>query len=216
MNEKFLGDQKNSTYVLERFQLPIVEAIINRTPKFVNSIHLTLLSIPISILLIAAGYLATKNVYWLFASSVIIILSWLADSCDGALGVKRREGLKRWGFYMDHTLDFVFLVAVSISYGFIFEGVARTCVYLFIPIMGAYMFNSFLAYGATGKLKVTYYNFGPTEIKIGLAFANIYVVFYGTKYIELGLPYVLIFLVCMLALIIYQTQKEIIALDRAA
>ena len=216
MGKRFLGDQKNSTYVLERFQLPIVDALVRNCPRSINSIHMTLLSLPISLLLILAGYLSSKNMYWLFASSVLIISSWLADSCDGALGKSRKEGLRRWGFFMDHMLDYFFLIAVSVSYGFIFEGIAKTCVYLFIPLMGAYMMNSFLAYGASGRFRVTYYNLGPTEIKIGLSLLNIYVIFYGTGYVGAGLPYVLAFLSLVLTLIIYQTQKEIIGMDRGS
>ena len=35
------------------------------------------------------------------------------DSFDGALGRRRDTGIPKWGYYMDHLLDFVFMWCVS-------------------------------------------------------------------------------------------------------
>ncbi len=53
-------------------------------------------------------------------------LQWFTDSFDGALGRHRDTGIPRWGFYMDHFLDFVFMCPVFIGWSFLFAGLNRT------------------------------------------------------------------------------------------
>ena len=41
--------------------------------------------------------------------SLMIVLQYLTDLFDGEVGRQRNTGLIKWGFYMDHFLDYLFL-----------------------------------------------------------------------------------------------------------
>lgn len=94
---------------------------------------MTLMTIPLSIGLIVFGYLARSNFSWLWLSSLMLFLQWFTDSFDGALGRFRDTGIPKWGFFMDHFLDFVFMSSIFIGYSFLVEGFSRQIVYLLIP-----------------------------------------------------------------------------------
>lgn len=214
MNETFTGSEKHSTFFLEKYQKEVVTFLVNRAPRWLDSFGLTLASVFLSGLIVLTGYLSTKNSVWLVASSVIILVHWLADSCDGPLGKMRGEGLQRWGFHMDHFLDYVFLISLVVSYSFLFSYPVREYVYMFVPIFGGFMINSYLAFGATGKLRVTYFYIGPTEMQIALALINFYIIFVGVNYIQKVLPFLVLFFLLVLMVVVFRTQKEIIEIDR--
>jgi phosphatidylglycerophosphate synthase len=65
------------------------------------------------------GWLARDNRVWLHAMSVMVFGQWLTDSLDGSLGKLRKQGLVKWGFYMDHLLDFLFAGSIVIAYSFL-------------------------------------------------------------------------------------------------
>jgi hypothetical protein len=78
------------------------------------------------------------------------------------------------------------------------------------------MVNSYLAFAATNKFQVTYLGFGPTEMRLIFILINTLLIFFGKTYMAFALPYVLIFAVFSLIIIIYRTQKEIWAMDMEA
>lgn len=120
INESFGGDKKlpmNS--LLARYERRLIDSNVHRFPDWLKGYHLTLTTFLWSIGLIIFGWLArNNNYYWLWGSSIMLFLQWFTDSFDGALGRYRDTGIPRWGYYMDHFLDFVFMSSVLIGYSF--------------------------------------------------------------------------------------------------
>ncbi|MHC4834579.1 MAG: CDP-alcohol phosphatidyltransferase family protein, partial [Planctomycetota bacterium] len=119
------------------------------TPKFpawTTSRLLTLMTIPWIGGVIGFGMLAgkTQNPHWLWLSSLMIFMQWFTDSFDGAIGRSRNEGLIKWGFYMDHFLDFVFMCSIFIGWSFLFSGVENKLMWFMSLGMGCLMVNAFL------------------------------------------------------------------------
>jgi len=167
--------------------------------------------------LIAVGYLAAwrNNLNWLWLSSLMLFLQWFTDCFDGALGRYRDTGIPKWGFYMDHFLDFVFTSAVLIGYSFLLDGFNKQIIYFMIPVFGCFMASSFLAFGATGEFKITYLRTGPTEMRIGFIILNCVLIWFGTGWIQKILLYIFIGSVIFLCVEIYRTQKYIWDIDMA-
>ncbi|MGC2321538.1 MAG: CDP-alcohol phosphatidyltransferase family protein, partial [Terriglobales bacterium] len=76
-----------------------------RTPRGVNSDHLTLVGFAAQFLAGASYALAGRNKYALLAATFFIALNWLGDSLDGALARFRNQQRPRYGFYVDHIID---------------------------------------------------------------------------------------------------------------
>ncbi len=87
-----------------------------KIPQPILSHHLTAVTLIWSAGTILFGYLAIDDRVWLHGMSVMVVGQWLTDSLDGTLGKYRKQGLVKWGFYMDHLLDFVFAGSIVIAY----------------------------------------------------------------------------------------------------
>ena len=207
---QFGGDKKlPMRTALARFERRFIDSNVHRFPKWLQGYHLTLMPLPISAGLVVFGYLARENLSWLWLSSLMLFLQWFTDSFDGALGRFRDTGIPKWGYYMDHLLDFVFMCCLFIGYSFLLEGTGKQIVYLFVPVFGCFMASSFLSFAATNEFKITYLGAGPTEIRIGFIVLNALLIFFGTAWIEKLLAYILAAAIVLLCVVIFRTQKYI-------
>ncbi len=213
-NENFTGDKKlPMKSLLANWERKFIDSNISRFPPWIEGYHLTLTTIPWSVGLIVFGYLAINNYHWLWLSSLMIFLQWFTDCFDGALGRHRDTGIPKWGFYMDHFLDFVFMSALFISYSYLFEGLSKTLIYFLVPAYGSLMVSSFLAFGATGEFKITYLRTGPTEIRVLFIIINCLIIKFGIGFIDKSLPYVFILFIASLCIVIFRTQQYIWNID---
>lgn len=187
------------------------------TPKFpawVETWQLTMLTVPWIAGVVLSGILAgTGSLHWLHLSSVMIFLQWFTDCFDGAIGRHKQTGLIKWGFYMDHFLDFLFMCAVVAGWTFLFEGLTRTLVWFLSLGMGCLMVNAFLGFGATGQFKITYLRTGPTEVRAGFIVLNTVIAFFGTGWLQAAMPYIVGVFWLGIAFVVWRTQKYIWALD---
>ena len=136
------------------------------------------------------------------------------DHSDGKIGKYRGTGLVRWGYYMDHFLDYLFLCSVIIGYAFILPERSRYQILIMLALFAGYEMSTFLAFAATDRLKISYLKFGPkSQIRLALIVINALLVQYGTRTMIHGLKYVNIGAAIGLALVVYRTHKLIWALD---
>jgi phosphatidylglycerophosphate synthase len=214
-DENFTGDKKAPMKSpLADLEKRFIMANVGKFPKWIEGYHLTLMTIPWTIGLVVFGFLASRgSPHWLWGSSLMLFLQWFTDSFDGALGRSRDTGIPKWGFYMDHFLDYLFMSAVFIGWTFFFEGTNNLYVWFMVMAMGSLMVNSFLSFGATGEFKITYLGTGPTEMRLAFIVTNTVFIFCGTEFLDKILIYVLLAFVAMIAIIIYRTQKYVWSKD---
>ena len=146
----------------------------------------------------------------------MIALQWVTDFFDGKVGKYRDTGLVRWGYYMDHLLDYFFLASILIGYSFILPQKADFHLLVMLALFAAYDFSTFLAYAAMDKLKISYMRFGPTEFRLALIIINTLLISFGTKYMTGGLKWVNGGAAVGLCFLIYTTQRKIWRLDMDA
>ena len=187
-----------------------------RVPNWLRSHHLTLLSIPISLLIILAGYLGIHDERWLWATSLLIVTQWMTDSLDGAVGRARNEGLIRWGYYMDHLLDYFFLAAILIGYMLLLPDQSKWIHFFVLAMCGMFMVNSYLAFAATNQFRISYMGIGPTEMRLVFILINTLIILTGKTHLAFLLPYLLAFGLFGLCVVVYKTQKELWIMDMEA
>jgi len=212
--------EKNSSGVAEhyqsmvsRYERKLVYAMVDKVPKGIETYHLTLSTILWSLLIVLFGYLATFNIHWLWGSAVGVALQYITDLLDGAIGRKRNTGLIKWGFYMDHFLDYIFMCSVVISFWFVLPDKYNLFLFFLLAILGAYLVDAYLRFAATGNLKIAHLGFGPTEARI--AFIIIYVlnILGNRTFLSTLIPYIFLFVFGGLCYVVYKNQKEIWELD---
>lgn len=187
------------------------------TPKFpswVETWQLTMLSVAWSAGVVLFGILAGRgSLHWLHLSSLMVFLQWFTDCFDGAIGRHKQTGLIKWGFYMDHFLDFLFMCAVVAGWTFLFEGTTRTLVWFLSLGMGCLMVNAFLSFGATGQFKITYLRTGPTEVRGVFIILNTMIAVFGTAWLQMAMPYICGAFWLGIVVVVWRTQKRIWAID---
>lgn len=216
MNQPFGGDKKVGQSILHALEQKAIQWAAPKVPQFLTSRILTLLSLPISLAVILFSYLATLNIHWLWGASFFIFLQWATDSLDGTVGKMRGEGLVRWGYYMDHFLDYIFLCSILTGYMLLVPDEMKYLQFFILVVGGAFMANGFLAFGATHQFRIVHGGIGPTEIRIIFIFINTLIILFGKTHLAFSLPYLLIGGIIGLSFIVYKTQKQIYELDMEA
>lgn len=146
--------------------------LAERTPAWVNSDHLTLLGFAGQ--LMAAGFYALSrwNKYYLLVVIVCLAVNWLGDSLDGTLARVRQQQRPRYGFYVDHMVDTV--GAIAMMTGLAFSGYMHPwiAIGLLIAFLGLSI-QSYLATYTIGEFRLSFWSFGPTELRLLLAVGNV-------------------------------------------
>ncbi len=142
-----------------------------RLPAWVNSDQLTLLGF-VSMFLAGCSYaLARWNRIGLMLATVCLVLNWFGDSLDGTLARVRNCQRPRYGFYVDHMIDSfgaLFLMSGLAISGYVTRGIA-------VGMLAAFLMLSievYLAAYTIGIFQLSFWKFGPTEIRILLGLAN--------------------------------------------
>jgi phosphatidylglycerophosphate synthase len=199
---------------LARIERSFIDNNIERFPPWIEGYHLTLMTIPLTLGLIGFGWLSRFNIHWLWLSSLMVAGQWFTDSFDGALGRHRDTGIPKWGFYMDHFLDFLFMSAIFIGYAFtVSTPASQFYCFILMLLYGTFMASAFLSFGATNLFKITYLGLGPIEVRLLFIVLNTFIILMGIRILEVILPYALGRFCIALAIVVYQTQREIWKLD---
>ena len=164
----------------ERAQLSFLAAgekklliwLAHRMPAWVSSDHLTALGFAA---MFAAGlcyWAASRDRRALVGVIVALAVNWFGDSLDGTLARVRRRQRPRYGFYVDHITD-------AIGTFFLMGGLALSgymSPYVALGLLIAYFLLSIEVYLATytiGTFHLSFWSFGPTELRVLLCVGNI-------------------------------------------
>ncbi len=140
---------------------------------WVNSDHLTALGFVSLVGAGAAYWLARWSPWFLVAVVGLLGLNWFGDSLDGTLARVRDRQRPRYGFYVDHVLDAIgifFLMSGLAFSGYMTPAVA----YAFLVAYLLLSIEIYLATYAVGTFHLSYWRFGPTELRILLAVGNLF------------------------------------------
>jgi phosphatidylglycerophosphate synthase len=141
-------------------------------PPWVNSDHLTLLGFAAQLATGICYALAVRDRRMLLAAIVCLAVNWFGDSLDGTLARVRQKQRPRYGFYVDHMLDS--LGAVAMMSGLALSGYMHPLIA--IGLLIAFLLLSIQSYLATytlGEFHLSFWRFGPTELRILLAIGNV-------------------------------------------
>lgn len=193
-----------------------VARYVTRVPGWLETYHLTLLTLVWSGAIMGFGWIARGNIHWLWLVSVMIVGQYVTDLFDGAVGRHRDTGLVRWGFFMDHFLDYVFLCALIIAYYFVApEGNAKWFMAL-LALTGAHMTHSFLAFAATNEFRIAFHGIGPTEMRLAFIGVNAFIIFTWPRYYEYTLPALTVLVAVALVFVVWNTSRMLWRMDMEA
>ena len=139
---------------------------------WINSDHLTALGFAAQIMAGVSYALARDDRLWLLSVIGFLALNWLGDSLDGTLARVRQRQRPRYGFYVDHMVDSI--GSLALMGGLALSGYMHP--YVAIGLLVAFLLLSIQSYLATytlGQFQLSFWSFGPTELRILLAVGNL-------------------------------------------
>lgn len=211
-HKKFAGDKKVGQSFLHSVEQRLVTWGTPHIPKRIETWTLTYMTGLWALGALAFGYAAQYNIHWLWGTSAMIVLQYITDLFDGAVGRYRNTGLIKWGYYADHFLDYIFMSCLLIGYSFFIPDKFGALFFLMM-IYGGFMVNSFIHFAATNQFQISYFGFGPTEARIGFIAVNTMLIFVGKVYLSRFLPHLLVIGFVTLCIVVYQNQKILWEID---
>jgi phosphatidylglycerophosphate synthase len=215
MASRFHGERRHADSLLSGLERRFANRAVHCVPAWLESHHLTLLTAIWAGLIVLCSALVRADSRWLLAVSAVIVLQYLTDAIDGKVGVMRGAGLVRWGYYMDHLLDYVFLCAILIGYGLMLPERSQYLMTWTLAIAGGFMVNTFLEYGATGQFRLSYARLGPIEIRLIFISINMTLLTFGRASLLAKMPSVLLVAAGALVGLVCRTQRRLWRLDTA-
>ncbi len=212
----FAGDKKEGKWLMARAEDRLREWLVPMVPARIETYHLTASTLVWCFFIIVCSALARFDMRWLWVVSLMIFLQYITDLLDGAIGRARDTGLIKWGFYMDHLLDYLFLLSILIGYSFLVNDHFKFMLFFVMALFGAFMVNSFLQFAATNEFRISYLGVGPTEVRILFIGINTLLIFFGKTYLARALPIVLILSAFGLFVTVFRTQKDLWKIDMDA
>lgn len=162
--------------VLTRLEKRTLRWLAVRMPAYINSDHLTGLALVAMIGVGASYWLSSWTPVGLVLATILLAVNWFGDSLDGTLARVRQHQRPRYGYYVDHVVDVVGVL-------FLFGGLALSGLMsppIALALLLAYFLVSLEVYLAThslGRFQMSFFGFGPTELRILLAAGNAAVFF---------------------------------------
>ncbi len=143
-----------------------------RMPDWVKSDHLTVLGFAAQITTGVCYALAALDRRWLLAAIICLAVNWLGDSLDGTLARVRQQQRPRYGFYVDHMIDS--FGAVAMMGGLALSGSMHPVIAIGL-LIGFLLLSiqSYLAAYTIGEFHLSFWRFGPTELRILLSIGNL-------------------------------------------
>lgn len=89
--------------------------IVPHLPQYITTYNLTLISIIWSVIVLIGGYKSKTDIRFLYLVILGMLLHFITDTLDGAVGRFRNTGAVKWGYFIDHTMDIIILNAIFIS-----------------------------------------------------------------------------------------------------
>jgi phosphatidylglycerophosphate synthase len=206
---QFAGDKKVGKSLLMGPENRFKKWAMPKLPKYIETYHLTMMTVLWSVINVLVAFPAKSNLGWLWVVNLMIIAQYVTDLFDGELGRMRNTGLIKWGFYMDHLLDYLFLCSMVFVGYMISPPGLEIWYFALLVILGSFMVNSFLSFAATNEFEIYHYGIGPTETRIVFILINTYIIFFGREQFYWQVPAVVSVCFAGLLLNIWMIHKKL-------
>ena len=154
--------------VLTRLEQRTLLWLARRLPAAIHSDHLTALALLSMVGAGASFWLARIAPAGLLLAIVCLAMNWFGDSLDGTVARVRHQQRPRYGYYVDHVVDAVGVLAVlgglALSEYMSASVAAALLIAYFLLCLEVY-----LATHSLGTFRMSFFGIGPTELRILLA-----------------------------------------------
>lgn len=203
----FNGHKKHLVHLLAPYEKKFLKAVSPRVPSSISTVHLTLMTVLWSAVVIYAGYLARNDIRWLWLFNGAIVMQYVTDMLDGEVGRTRDSGLIKWGFYMDHFLDYIFLSSIIMGYSFLLPPSYLFLTLLCLTFTAGFMVHTLMDFSITNNFKISCNLFGVSETRCVLMLFNILLMILGRGLLIQIFPFFVMAAFAGLCSLVFSSQK---------
>lgn len=214
MSNNTILKNKTGDWLLKKQEDRLKRILIPKVPLWLETYHLTWLTLVWSLLVLVCFYLGLENQGYLWLVSVLVVLQYLTDLLDGAIGRSRNTGLVTWGYYVDHFLDFIFMTSLIFGYAIIL-GLNMWLFFLYV-IASSFMVSTFLLVSANATFRISFLRIGPTEGRVVFIIFHSVLVYMGIHILHVLLPYITISAAISLTILFLVNQNTLWKRDLSA
>jgi phosphatidylglycerophosphate synthase len=176
MNENVAKHVREYGGLLEIPEKKALHWLARKTPRWINSDHLTLLGLASMLVAGAAYWAASRNKYALILVVIALAANWLGDSLDGTLARFRNCQRPRYGYYVDHVIDLI--GTASLLGGLAFSGyMNRSVAFALLSAFALVEAEVYLATHVQQVFRLSCFRIGPTELRVLLAMGTLYLLY---------------------------------------
>ena len=212
MKEKIINlSAKNRPY--SSFFGPLHKYLVEKyTPflaEYTETYILTSLTFLWSCLVFLVGYFVNDRGLFFLSLASLIFFQFLTDIFDGAVGRYKNSGLVKWGFYVDHFLDFTFTIALIFAYSNFFQ-LNQLNLFLIFSLTLLFMAHELLlAILKAGRLNSNgYHGFGTIELRFSFILLNILLIFIKIEKVDTIITLFLVPGFIFLFFQVFRTQRK--------
>jgi phosphatidylglycerophosphate synthase len=199
---------------LSKFNRQFIEMALPLVPKWLQTYHLTAVTYVLAALCVLSGYLARANSQWLWIIAVSLFCHYVTDALDGEVGRRRKTGLARWGFYVDHFGDFIFSLCILIGLSY---STPPSCSRLWLIMMGAwsaFFLNAYMLWILNKRYTISFFKVSGIEAHFVLGLLVICFAVLGPKALTLALRIAVPAAILGLAIVFFSIQRQLWRQDK--
>lgn len=179
--------QKSGDWLLKNTESHLKAFLVPKVPKWLETYHLTMLTLLWSFLVIVFFYLGQNNIQYIYWVPTLVVLQYFTDLLDGEIGRQRNTGLITWGYYVDHLLDFVFMSSIIAGYAIILG--FDVWIFILYSIAAGFHVNAYLLVSADQQFRISFMRIGPTEARVLFIIFHLFITYVNIYILDLLLPY---------------------------
>lgn len=176
---KTISNDRTRTNLIRKPEHIALVFLVQRIPSWINSDMLTFIGLLGSVITLMGFILAAHiHAYYFLLCVLGLAINWFGDSLDGRLAFYRNRPRQWYGFTLDIIIDWISIILIGLGYLLYVEGNWKLAGFGLIVLYGWSMLITLLRYKVTGKYTIDSGFFGPTEVRILIAFFLILEIFF--------------------------------------
>jgi phosphatidylglycerophosphate synthase len=176
---KTISNDRTRTNLIKKPEHIALVFLVQRIPSWINSDMLTFIGLLGSVITLTGFILAAHvHAYYFLLCVLGLAINWFGDSLDGRLAFYRNKPRQWYGFTLDIIIDWISIILIGLGYLLYVAGNWKLAGFGLIVLYGWSMLITLLRYKVTGKYIIDSGLFGPTEVRILIAFFLILEMFF--------------------------------------
>ncbi len=171
LKQKEIFKDRKRTNIFKSAEQSVIYYLVKRIPLFVTPNILTGIGLAGSVLVFLSFILSAYiNPYFLLLGIAGLVINWFGDSLDGRIAYYRNIPRKWYGYSLDIIMDWFSVIFTGLGYYIFSKDGYEIIAFAFVISYGWAMIISQIRYKITDKYSIDSGIFGPTELRVIVAF----------------------------------------------